>query len=534
MSSAHGAPGTAGTPGPGGTPGSGSAFTPTGNGPAGTPGTAGTTGLSDGAAIHGTQNTTAPATATQLILSPLPPSVVEGVALPQTVYVLAEDAGGKIVPGFAGNVTVSSNGVQLGGTLTRTPHNGVATFPGLSLATGGGGISLQADSGALSQLGNSLDAIGYTPALIRSAYGFNQLPTDANGHVLDGTGQTIAIICTDDDPNIFNDLDWFDARFGLLTTGPSLYQQYGAASSFLTVLNENGLASPLPAVDPNPDPETILDLEWAHAMAPGAHIVLVETASGFDHVMKGVQAASVRPGVSVVSLSLGINEAANVPPAGYPHFSTTTSAQESQYDPSFTAPGVTFLAATGDYGAFDASYPAFAPSVLAVGGTRLTINADGSYNNEVGWGQLIGGIMHGSGGGVSNYEVRPKYQDAVQTNANRTIPDMSFFADGRNGGIIYDTFAHAAGQNLATVGGTSLATPCLAGLIALVNQGRAAAGSPVLNASDPQQTVGGLYTLPRPIFTTIWAATTAPLKSAWSILPATTRSPAWAARAPTC
>ena len=92
---------------------------------------------------------------------------------------------------------------------------------------------------------------------------------------LDGTGQTIAIVDAYDDPSIFQALDAFDAQFGLTASGPTLYNQYGPASSFLTVLNQYGQATSLPSTDPNGpgtdnwEVEEALDVEWAHAIAPG-------------------------------------------------------------------------------------------------------------------------------------------------------------------------------------------------------------------------------------------------------------------------
>ena len=118
----------------------------------------------------------------------------------------------------------------------------------------------------------------YTPAQIRTAYGINDLS-------LDGTGQTIAIVDAYDDPQIYQALDTFDSQFGLTTSGPTLYQQYGPATSFLTVLNQNGQATSLPGTDPvgpgndNWEVEEALDVEWAHAIAPGAKIILVEANS---------------------------------------------------------------------------------------------------------------------------------------------------------------------------------------------------------------------------------------------------------------
>ena len=138
--------------------------------------------------------------------------------------------------------------------------------------------------------------------------------------------------------------------------------------------------------------EEAMDVEWAHAIAPGANIILVEANSGStSDLMAAVNTARNIPGVSVVSMSWGGNE--------------LTFNYFTNYNSYFTTPaghiGITFLAATGDSGS-PASYPAFSPNVLAVGGTTLTLNSDGSYNSETGW--------DGSGGGISQIESQPSYQ----------------------------------------------------------------------------------------------------------------------------
>jgi len=150
-----------------------------------------------------------------------------------------------------------------------------------------GGLTLTAPSGS----------VAYSPAQIRDAYGVNNL-------ALDGTGQTIAIVDAYDDPSIFQALDAFDSQFGLTTSGPTLSDQYGPASSFLTVLNQSGQATSLPSTDPNGpgtdnwEVEEALDVEWAHAIAPGAQIILVEANSqSLSDLMASVSTAASQPGV---------------------------------------------------------------------------------------------------------------------------------------------------------------------------------------------------------------------------------------------
>jgi hypothetical protein len=329
--------------------------------------------------------------------------------------------------------------------------------------------------------------VAYAPAQISAAYGINHLS-------MDGTGQTIAIVDAYDDPSIFQSLDTFDNQFGLTASGPTLYAQYGPASSFLTVLNQYGQPTSLPSTDPsgagtdNWEVEAALDVEWAHAIAPGAQIVLVEANSQLlSDLMAAVGTAAHQPGVSVVSISWG-----------FPEGQAILAADEAAYDNVFSVPGVTFVASTGDYGTADPEYPAFSPNVVAVGGTSLTLNADSSYNCETGWGYYSSsaGASIGSGGGISLYETEPAYQQGVQSLGMRTTPDVALVADPATGAWIADTFNLDPSNPFEVVGGTSLSAPAWAGLLTLVNQGRAAAGESALSTTSPTEVQQALYTLP--------------------------------------
>ena len=330
--------------------------------------------------------------------------------------------------------------------------------------------------------------VAYTPAQIRAAYGINALSWD-------GKGQTIAIVGAYDDPSIYPALDAFDNQFGLTAAAATLYQQYGPATSFLTVLNQNGQATSLPTTDGNGpgtdnwEQEESLDVEWVHAIAPGAQIILVEANSdSLPDLMAGVATAAGRPGVSVVSMSWGFVEGQDV-----------LAGDEATYDSEFTTPGVTFVASTGDSGGSAPQYPALSPNVVAVGGTSLTLNADNSYGSEAGWGYYSNslGTFIGSGGGISQFENEPAYQQGVQSLGNRTIPDVAMVADPATGAWIADPYNLPATDPFEVVGGTSLSAPVWAGLLALANQGRVAASEPTLNSSSPTDTQQALYMLPQ-------------------------------------
>ena len=355
------------------------------------------------------------------------------------------------------------------GTLTLS---GNAIFNNVSLTAPDGGVA-------------------YGPAQLRGAYGVNSL-------AYDGTGQTIAIIDAYDDPDIYQAADQFDALFGTTASGASLYDQYGPASAFLSVVNQAGQPTPLPAVDPtgagvaNWESEEALDVEWAHAMAPGAQVVLVEANSqSLADLMSAAGAAAHLPGVTVVSMSWG-----------FPEGQAVLAADEALYDGDLTTPAghipVTFVASTGDFGAADPEYPAFSPNVVAIGGTSLTLNADDSYNSEVGWGYYSDavGAFIASGGGISAYEPQPAYQNGVQSTGYRTTPDVALVADPNTGAWIADTYNLPADNPMEVVGGTSLSAPAWAGLIALVDQGRVAAGLPTLSSNGGTTIQAALYSAP--------------------------------------
>jgi hypothetical protein len=288
---------------------------------------------------------------------------------------------------------------------------------------------------------------GFSPSQVRHAYGFDQLLfTKATGipqlPILivpaNGAGQTIAIVDAFDNPTIASDLKIFD-------------QQYGLPDPTFTKATPQGQ----PAVDGGWAVEIALDVEWAHAIAPYANILLVEAKSNSDaDLFNAVSYAAKQSGVSVVSMSFGGDEFAG----------------ETGYDSVFKTPanhpGVTFVAASGDYGA-PPSYPAVSPNVLAVGGTYLNTDAAGNYLGETGW--------SGSGGGISQYEAKPGYQSAVMQSATqRTNPDVAY--DAAHGFSIYCTTAFQGTTGWQDWGGTSDGAPQWAALIAISNQGRALAG----------------------------------------------------------
>jgi hypothetical protein len=463
----------------------------------------------------------------------------------------------------------------------------------------------------------SSSPVGLTPAQLTHAYGFDVIKF---GNIVgNGAGQTIAIVDAFDDPKLVSstdpnfstsDLHNFDVQFGLPDP-----------PSFTKLAQDGSTNYPgVDTIDPKGDTwelEESLDVEWAHALAPLANIVLVEANDNSTPNLQqiAVPLAASLPGVSVVSMSWGSDE----------------SSDETTGDSTFTTPaghsGVTFIASTGDSGA-PGEYPATSPNVLAVGGTTLSLNSNNTYKSETGWSTLppsrtvdnggfsfsqaggwttqsggfggtylvsssgtstatwtftgvsrtisqdvsvtwvpvanlatnatyeifnrntlidtvtvnqqlapvgisSGGVVFqklgdylfttgtirvellasgangpvvadaagesegwGSGGSVSQFESQPTYQNGVvtQSTTNRAVPDVSFDADPNSGVAVYDSYDFGSSTPWLTIGGTSMAAPSWAALIAIVNQGRVNAVKSVLDG--PSQTLPMIYQLP--------------------------------------
>ncbi len=321
--------------------------------------------------------------------------------------------------------------------------------------------------------GTTID--GYTPAQIKKAYGIDQI--SFNGVTGDGSGQTIAIVDAYNDPNIVADLAVFSNQFNL-------------PAADLKVVNQSG-GSNLPPTDPGWAGEIALDVEWAHAIAPAAKILLVEANTAtIANMMSAVDYARKQPGVSVVSMSWGGSEFFG-PGQG-------ESKSQKDYDPKLTTPaghqGVTFVAAAGDEGSASGfiDWPASSPSVLAVGGTNLVLADDaGAYGSESSWFDPSGG---GTTGGASVVEKEPAYQQAVQNTGARTTADVSYDGDPNSGFAVYNSIPDGGFSGWQVIGGTSAGTPQWAALVAIANQGRALNGLGSLSgASETLPALYGLY-----------------------------------------
>jgi hypothetical protein len=311
---------------------------------------------------------------------------------------------------------------------------------------------------------------GLTPQEIQNAYNINLI--SVSGGKINGTGQgqTIAIVDAFNDPNITADLAAFDKQFGLAAPPSFKVDNLGATTT------DAGWAL-----------ETSLDVEWAHAIAPAANILLVEAPNAsLGNLFSAVSFASQQAGVDVVSMSWGTDEFIG----------------ESAYNSLFTTPAghanVTYVAASGDQAASSGpEFPSVAPNVLAVGGTTLSLTASGSYGSESGWSGSTGGFS-GLDNGFFSFESEPSFQTSTLESVGlsfgvRTTPDVSFNADPNSGVSVFDSVSFDGQSGWFTVGGTSAAAPAWAGLVAITDQGLATAGKSSLSTT---QVLTNLYSLP--------------------------------------
>jgi subtilase family serine protease len=314
----------------------------------------------------------------------------------------------------------------------------------------------------------------YSPQEMRKAYGLDSL-IDA-GFV--GEGETIVIIDSYGSPTITEDLKTFDKAYGL--PDPPSFK----------------VLSPLGTVpfDPNDGTQTgwafevTLDVEWAHAIAPGASIVLLtspvaetEGVQGLPQFLALEKYALDHHLGKIISQSWGATENTLFDPAGR----QVVKDFESFYKYASTQ-RVTVLASSGDSGSSNTEldgvtyytfpavgYPASSPWVTAVGGTSLYASTSGHYSYELVWNEQGGA----SGGGISQIFQEPDYQVALlpssvnsQLNGKRGLPDISYNADPYTGILVYLSFLGSDNAGYYEIGGTSEGSPQWAGIVADLNQ----------------------------------------------------------------
>jgi subtilase family serine protease len=329
---------------------------------------------------------------------------------------------------------------------------------------------------------------GYTPSQIRSAYSLTDAQT--------GAGQTVAIIDAYASPTIVNDVNTY------YSTG-----HQGRADGFFPQLNSTNFRQVVaPGTFRHPergmrqDPqgwygEETLDVEAVHGMAPQAKIVFVGTANNFQDLDAGLNHVVDNKLANIVTNSYGWNGEAL--PLGF-----VKPVHDILIQAVIEGIGVYFSSGdnsdeTGADGTTppQADFPASDPWVTAVGGTSLGIGADGSRVLEKGWAtrkaklQTDGttlswtnpAYLYGAGGGTSRIFAQPWYQspsvtDGLELNHSskpmRVVPDVAAIGDPNTGMLIGQTqqFPTGAAYDEYRIGGTSLASPIMAGIMADVQQ----------------------------------------------------------------
>jgi subtilase family serine protease len=354
-----------------------------------------------------------------------------------------------------------------------------------------------------------LAAIGvpcYDPQQIRAAYGVDSLIKA--GYV--GAGETIVLIESYGSPTLAADLEQFDTDFGL-PPPPSL-----------KVLTPLGPIPPFDATQPDQvgwAVETSLDVQWAHAMAPGASIVVLaspvdetEGVQGMPEFLAMEQYALDHHLGKIISQSFAATENTLFPevaglkgPAVFAGFTAFYALAALD--------GVTVLASAGDDGSQNAAtysealgaptsfytfptvnFPASSPLVTAVGGTTLYLDAKGNYQYETVWNDSVSpfGPAGAGGGGISQVFPTPLYQQLSlpqsarqKLHGYRGVPDLSYNADDVNSAIL--VYVGVYGEYLL-IGGTSCGSPQWAGIVADLNQ---YAGAPLGFLNPRLYAIGG-------------------------------------------
>ncbi|MCH4815909.1 MAG: protease pro-enzyme activation domain-containing protein [Saccharolobus sp.] len=402
------------------------------------------------------------------VMAEAPVSLVSSVF--GTDFVVAKSASGQIYYKPGGNVKIPSvlDNVLIGG-LTNFTNVSLPLIQLGKLENGNLIPSKQVYSSFVYTF--QFSATWYTPKVIQGIYNITPLLNSTADKKV-----TIAIIDAYGDPEIYQDVNLFDAKFGLpsinltvLPVGP-----YNPENGFFTGWFE----------------EVALDVEAAHTAAPYSNILLVVAPSAtLEGLFSAIDIVVSEDLAQVVSMSWGLPGILFGASGFYAVFNGIAFPNYPYYDYYFelgSAEGITFLASSGDLGAYNdlptvygsANYPASSPFVTAVGGTSLfanitsgyisTYNATGNYGAEIAWSvnPLYFGVIQGgvsSGGGYSQLFPAPWYQRYVTHSNYRAIPDVAADANPFTGFVIY-----ALGQE-GVIGGTSLSAPLWAGIIADVD-----------------------------------------------------------------
>ena len=317
-----------------------------------------------------------------------------------------------------------------------------------------------------------LPPCGYEPEAMQTAYGLNSVYQSG----LDGSGQTVVVVDAFGSPTAADDIAEFSNTFNVLPVSFAKFDPQGPPPY------NSGWAG-----------ETTLDIEWAHAMAPGANIVLIEAIDNFDTSLRGAIQYSLDNSLgNVISNSYGSDE--------YDDDSQDMQAWDD-LNANAAALGVSVDFSTGDSGDFyrdvgqiTVSVPSNSPHATAVGGVSVFLNADYTMKFQTGWGTTLTKIAeppnynpdvpplcfstnlppgqcfyYGGGGGESQFFAKPDYQMNLP-GTGRQQPDVSLTADPYTGVTIIWSYDDPGHYSVGVIGGTSASCPMFSGVWAIVNQ----------------------------------------------------------------
>lgn len=382
----------------------------------------------------------------------------------------------------------SPNGLFFSRNCWRAPETDTFVTPGGGPTASYNGNRYGAD---IDSKQPNLPPCGYSASEVQTAYG---LPA-VYAKKFRGQGQTIIIVDAFGSPTITADAN----AFSQINKLPAL------TSKNFSITQIGGPTGCTPAVGCDPASwieETTLDVEWAHALAPNANIMLIEafdnTDGNLDQAVLYAAEGGVAPDGSGFNFGNVISNSYGGPESLTPAVELNVENSINQLAAAF---GVSVNFSTGDSGDFTVdgipatvSVPASSPFATAVGGTSLFINKDKTMNFQTGWGNnitriadvtpnppvvppLLLGFDGGAGGGTSVFFAKPAFQKSL-SGAKRKIPDIAFVADSFTGVEIVVTLGGQ--QGVEVIGGTSLACPTFSAVWALANQ---AAGVPLGQAA---------------------------------------------------
>jgi subtilase family serine protease len=366
--------------------------------------------------------------------------------------------------------SISPNGAFFESQCFRAPETDTFTGGGNTATYTGNRYGADITNGSLGHL----PPCGYQPSELQTAY--DMTPLYAAGW--DGTGQTIVITDAFGDDTIRGDAEVFSQLYGLPDLTPSNFQVLRAPGAVHNP-GKGKFGGSAGWRD-----EITLDVEWVHAIAPGANIILVIGPNNGSDLDEAINYAVVHHLGNTIS-----NSWSSVEGFGNP----AQHIRDNRILQAAAAQGIDVNFSSGDSGDFAAAvgfktvgFPGSSPFATSIGGTSLALNPDNTMNFQTGWGNNLTrivdtialgsppvvpplnlGFQGGAGGGTSLTFAKPSFQNSLP-GTMRMVPDISMLADPFTGVEIIETFD---GQlSVGVIGGTSLACPMFSAVMGIASQ----------------------------------------------------------------